>query len=154
MKEETAKRPLPPAALYGLQNLQRLDNDLSVSERHRALGFSNGSWQPGRSDSVCSCRSSWLSVQGHESAMGQTEKHSARAHVFRSSPKNGRWFSTPKTLRGSNVMEQAGQLITLLRLPKQGGSKFAAFGCALNPPLNPVAFSAMSHRPPAHGRKC
>ncbi len=47
MKEETAKRPLPPAALYGLQNLQRLDNDLSVSERHRALGFSNGSWQPG-----------------------------------------------------------------------------------------------------------
>ena len=58
MKEETAKRPLPPAALYGLQNLQRLDNDLSVSERHRALEFSNGSWQPGRSDSVCSCRSS------------------------------------------------------------------------------------------------
>ncbi|HWO27602.1 MAG TPA: hypothetical protein VNO32_02270, partial [Candidatus Acidoferrum sp.] len=58
MKEETAKRPLPPAALYGLQNLQRLDNDLSVSERHRASGFSNGSWQLGRSDSVCSCRSS------------------------------------------------------------------------------------------------
>ena len=40
MKEETAKRPLPPAALYGLQNLQRLDNDLSVSERYRVLGFS------------------------------------------------------------------------------------------------------------------
>jgi hypothetical protein len=27
---------------------------------------------------------------------GQTEKHSARADVFRSSPKNGRWFSRPK----------------------------------------------------------
>ena len=37
MKEETAKRPLPPAALYGLQNLQRLDNDLSVSERPPGL---------------------------------------------------------------------------------------------------------------------
>ena len=35
MEKEAAKRPLPTAALYGLQNLQRLDNDLSVSERHR-----------------------------------------------------------------------------------------------------------------------
>ena len=25
----------------------------------------------------------------------QTEKHSARADLFRSSPKNGRWFSMP-----------------------------------------------------------
>jgi hypothetical protein len=39
------------------------------------------------------------------SAQGQTEKHSARADVFRSSPKNGHCFSRPKTLRGSNVME-------------------------------------------------
>jgi hypothetical protein len=37
------------------------------------------------------------------SAMGQTEKHSARADVFRSSSKNGRWFRRPKTLRGSQV---------------------------------------------------
>ena len=35
MEKEAAKRPLPTAALYGLQNLQRLDNDLSVSERPR-----------------------------------------------------------------------------------------------------------------------
>src|ERR1700730_14812984 len=62
--KEAAKRPLPTAALYGLQNLQRLDNDLSESERHRALGFSNGSRQPDRSDSACSCRSSWLLCEG------------------------------------------------------------------------------------------
>jgi hypothetical protein len=30
--------------------------------------------------------------------MGQTEKHSARADVFRSSSKNGRWFSAPQTI--------------------------------------------------------
>jgi hypothetical protein len=37
-----------------------------------------------------------------------TEKHSERADVFRSSPKNGRWFSRPKqTSRGSNVMENS-----------------------------------------------
>jgi hypothetical protein len=41
MEKEAAKWPLPTAALYGLQNLQRLDNDLSASERHRALGFSS-----------------------------------------------------------------------------------------------------------------
>jgi hypothetical protein len=29
-------------------------------------------------------------------SIGQTEKHSARADVFRSSPKNGHWFSTPQ----------------------------------------------------------
>ena len=41
-----------------------------------------------------------------KSALGQTEKHSARADVFRSYPKNGRWFRRPKqTLRGSNLME-------------------------------------------------
>jgi hypothetical protein len=30
------------------------------------------------------------------SAVGQTEKHSERADVVRSSPKSGRWFSRPK----------------------------------------------------------
>src|SRR3981189_178577 len=39
------------------------------------------------------------------SPSGQTEKHSARADVFRSSPKSGRWLSTPQSLRGSNVMD-------------------------------------------------
>jgi hypothetical protein len=32
------------------------------------------------------------------SQLGQTEKHSARADVFRSSPKNGRWFGTPQNI--------------------------------------------------------
>ena len=41
MEKEAAKRPLPTAALYGLQNLQRLDNDLSVSERHRVNRYRN-----------------------------------------------------------------------------------------------------------------
>jgi len=39
------------------------------------------------------------------SVRGQTEKNSVRAYVFRSSPKNGRWFSTPQNLRGPNVKE-------------------------------------------------
>jgi hypothetical protein len=33
---------------------------------------------------------------GAESGSGQTEKNSARAYIFRSSPKNGHWFSQPK----------------------------------------------------------
>jgi hypothetical protein len=41
MEKEAAKRPLPTAALYGLQNLRRLDNDLSVSERHRVNCYRN-----------------------------------------------------------------------------------------------------------------
>jgi len=40
-------------------------------------------------------------------SIGQTEKHSARADVFRSSPKNGREFSTPQnTMR----IERCGML--------------------------------------------
>jgi hypothetical protein len=40
-----------------------------------------------------------LDAKDHDGSMshlGQTEKHSARADVFRSSPKNGRWFRHPK----------------------------------------------------------
>ena len=44
------------------------------------------------------------------SAEGQTEKHSARADVFHSSPKNGRWF---KTLRASNFMEYRSEVTRL-----------------------------------------
>jgi hypothetical protein len=32
-------------------------------------------------------------------SIGQNAKYSARADVFRSSPKNGRWFSRPQKLR-------------------------------------------------------
>ena len=48
---------------------------------------------------------------GTTSVPGQTEKHSARADVFRSSSKNGRWLSTtPRFLfRTSDVMEKIGQ---------------------------------------------
>jgi len=46
------------------------------------------------------------SGRGSISGLGQTEKYSARADVFRFSPKNGRWFSAPKTLRGSEAMER------------------------------------------------
>jgi hypothetical protein len=42
-RRDGRSHPLLTAALYGLQNLQRLDNDLSVSERHRVLGSRNGS---------------------------------------------------------------------------------------------------------------
>src|SRR3984893_4753044 len=56
--QATASTRCSSAALYGLQNLQRLDNDLSVSERHRALGFSHGSRQPDRS--VLADRASFL----------------------------------------------------------------------------------------------
>jgi hypothetical protein len=42
MEKEAAKRPLPTAALYGLQNLQRLDNDLPVSERHGSIATETG----------------------------------------------------------------------------------------------------------------
>jgi hypothetical protein len=44
--------------------------------------------------------------RGSICGLGQTEKYSARADVFRFSPKNGRWFSAPKTLRGSEAMER------------------------------------------------
>ena len=44
------------------------------------------------------------------SVLGQTEKHSARADVFHSSPKNGRWF---KTLRASNFMEYRSEVTRL-----------------------------------------
>jgi hypothetical protein len=36
--------------------------------------------------------------------MRQTEKHSARADVFRSSLKNGHWFSTPQLQRHADRM--------------------------------------------------
>ena len=44
------------------------------------------------------------------SQLGQTEKHSARADVFHSSPKNGRWFNT---LRASNFMEYRSEVTRL-----------------------------------------
>jgi hypothetical protein len=51
------------------------------------------------------------------SQLGQTEKYSAQADVFRSSSNSGRWLARPKALRGvgafdpldirqSNVMER------------------------------------------------
>jgi hypothetical protein len=40
--------------------------------------------------------------------MGQTEKHSARADVFRSSPKNGHWLGTPQNFP---KIENADQLL-------------------------------------------
>ena len=52
------------------------------------------------------------------SHMGQTEKHSVRADVFRSSSKNGRWFSTPKHYADrmlSNIVEQCRRLSALLQ---------------------------------------
>jgi hypothetical protein len=67
----SAPTRLLTAALYGLQNLQRLDSDLSVSERHRDLVFSNGSRQPGRSDSVRSCSPQFWQF-GQITLFGQT----------------------------------------------------------------------------------
>jgi hypothetical protein len=48
----------------------------------------------------------WMSeiapVKGQKASaakiFGQTEKNSVRAYVFRSSPNNGRWFSTPQNI--------------------------------------------------------
>jgi hypothetical protein len=48
------------------------------------------------------------------SASGQTEKHSERADVFRSSPKNGR-LALPATLSGSKVRNFIGWVVSEIR---------------------------------------
>jgi hypothetical protein len=44
-----------------------------------------------RLNAICGAK-----TNGIMSELGQTEKHSERTDVFRSSPENGRWFSRPK----------------------------------------------------------
>ena len=38
------------------------------------------------------------------SEMGQTEKHSARADVFRSCPKSGHWFGMPENISADRML--------------------------------------------------
>jgi hypothetical protein len=36
--------------------------------------------------------------------LGQTEKHSARADVFRSCPKSGHWFGMPENISADRML--------------------------------------------------
>jgi hypothetical protein len=48
--------------------------------------------------------------------LGQTEKYSARADVFRSSSNSGRWLARPKALRGVGAFDPL-DVATKLRCP-------------------------------------